>query len=284
MSEHESKIGVSYPTITITKSRIDKGLLAVPVSLLDKFPTQKQKITIYFDDEEVAVEKSFLPYNTSARESRIGGLSKWFAKNQIQDQDEIMIDFIDEKEGIYRLRKEKLFVNEIQEIEKSLLENLDTIEETDEIKENMRKYAKKTNLSEKEIYLNQYVRIKKLPIEKRTYKKTNVAQKKENVPFMMRKILQACYEGKCQLTDFTFIQRNGNPYFEIHHINENLGNHWENLLVVSPNIHAQFTYRDHTNFFDDHGWLIRVDFGDRIYEVNQQLNKLDRSFKKTIYE
>jgi len=63
-----------------------------------------------------------------------------------------------------------------------------------------------------------------------------------------------------------------------------LGNHWENLLVVSPNIHAQFTYRDHTNFFDDHGWLIRVDFGDRIYEVNQQLNKLDRSFKKTIYE
>ncbi len=124
--------------------------------------------------------------------------------------------------------------------------------------------------------------MKKLPIEKRTYKKTNVAQKEENVPFVMRKILQACYEGKCQLTDFTFIQRNGNPYFEIHHINENLGNHWE--IVVSPNIHAQFTYRDHTNFFDNQGRLIRVDFGDQVYEVNQKLNELDKSFKKTIYE
>ncbi len=94
MSEHESKIGISYETITITKSRIDKGLLAVPVSLLDRFPTQKQKITIYFDDEDASEQKSFLPYNTSAKECRIGGLSKWFAKNQIEDQDEIMVDFI----------------------------------------------------------------------------------------------------------------------------------------------------------------------------------------------
>lgn len=84
---------------------------------------------------------------------------------------------------------------------------------------------------------------------------------------------------------FCFTQRNGNPYFEIHHIDENRGNDWKNLLVVSPNIHAQFTFGNYQNYFDDEGWLRKVDFDGKIYEINQLLDKIKPlEFKKTIYE
>src|SRR5436190_19732577 len=70
-----SEIGFNYVTIKITRSRIDKGLLAIPVSLLDRFPKEKRKITIFFDSEEKSSMKSFVPYNSSSQECRIHGLS-----------------------------------------------------------------------------------------------------------------------------------------------------------------------------------------------------------------
>src|SRR5438105_3009214 len=108
MQQVQSEIGYNYVTIKITRSRIDKGLLAIPVSLLDKFPKEKRKITIFFDDEEQSSIKNFTPSNSSSQECRINGLASWFVKNKIQDQDEIVIQFLDEdeNEGIYRLIKE----------------------------------------------------------------------------------------------------------------------------------------------------------------------------------
>ena len=71
MQKVKSEIGYSYITIKITKSRIDKGLLAIPISLLDKFPKEKRKITIFFDDEENPSSKNFTPYISSSKECRI---------------------------------------------------------------------------------------------------------------------------------------------------------------------------------------------------------------------
>lgn len=98
MQKVKSEIGYSYITIKITRTRINKGLLAIPVSLLDKFPKEKRKITIFFDDEEKPSMKSFVPYNSRIKECRINGLVGWFVKNKIQDQDEIVIHFLDENE------------------------------------------------------------------------------------------------------------------------------------------------------------------------------------------
>ena len=117
----KSEIGYSYLTIKITRSRIHKGLLAIPVSLLDRFPKEKRKITIFFDDEEMPSMKSFSPYNSSSQECRINGLASWFVKNKIQDQDEIVIQFLDENEGIYRLIKENKFIEQIKELENKII-------------------------------------------------------------------------------------------------------------------------------------------------------------------
>src|SRR5262249_20303421 len=121
MQKVKSEIGYSYATVKITKSRINKGLLAIPVSLLDRFPKEKRKITIFFDDEEKPSMKGFVPYNSSSQECRINGLLNWFIKNKIQDQDEIVIQFLDENEGFYRIIKETKFIEQIKLLENKIV-------------------------------------------------------------------------------------------------------------------------------------------------------------------
>src|SRR5215467_5226640 len=117
MQKVQSEIGYNYITIKVTQSRINKGLLSIPVSLLDRFPKEKRKITVFFDDEEQPSMKSFVPYNSSSKECRINGLASWFGKNETEDQGEIVIQFLDENEAVYRILKENKFIEQIQLLE-----------------------------------------------------------------------------------------------------------------------------------------------------------------------
>ena len=117
----KNEIGYSYVTIKATSSRINKGLLAIPISLLDRFPKEKRKIAVFFDNEEKPSMKSFVPYSSSSKECRINGLSSWFIENKVQDQDEIVIQVLDENEGVYRLIKEEKFVEQIKTLENKIM-------------------------------------------------------------------------------------------------------------------------------------------------------------------
>src|SRR5437870_13549132 len=97
-------------------------------------------------------------------------------------------------------------------------------------------------------------------MKRRNYKKANIFQVKENVPLSLRKILELIYEGKCQASNFTFTQRNRKPYFEIHDIKPDSGNNIKNLLVVTPNIHARFTYANCEEDFNIEDWQRKVKF------------------------
>ena len=61
MDTQISEIGISYQTIKVTKGRIGKGLLAIPVSLIDKFPQDNIEISIYFDNETTPQKKAISP-------------------------------------------------------------------------------------------------------------------------------------------------------------------------------------------------------------------------------
>ncbi|PKL48888.1 MAG: hypothetical protein CVV39_03730 [Planctomycetes bacterium HGW-Planctomycetes-1] len=76
MYEVKNELGFNYVTVKVAKSRIDKGLLAIPVLLLDRFPQKQKKISIFFDDRAIPILKNFTPYKSSSRECRIGGLSR----------------------------------------------------------------------------------------------------------------------------------------------------------------------------------------------------------------
>ena len=77
--------------------------------------------------------------------------------------------------------------------------------------------------------------------------------------------------------------KTGLPYYEIHHIKSNLGNHLKNLLVVSPNIHAQFTYTIAEEFFDTDGWLRKVKLNNEEFSVFQIIDNTPVQFQKEIH-
>jgi hypothetical protein len=86
-----SQINYDYQTIRITKSRIDKGLLAIPISLSEFFPTTNRKVKLFLDEEDKSQLNNFSSYKSSTNESRIGGLKDWFDKNGIKDGEELVI-------------------------------------------------------------------------------------------------------------------------------------------------------------------------------------------------
>ena len=280
MQKVKNEIGYNYITIKITKSRINKGLLAIPVSLLDKFPKEKQKITIFFDDEEKPSVKSFTPYTSSSQECRISGLTNWFVKNKVQNQDEIVIQFLDKNERIYRIIKESNFIEQINILE----DKISKIRKETDLEEYFESLSLKVNKPKKEIAIVEFLKLNNEIMKRRNYKKSNIFQVKENVPLSLRKILELIYEGKCQVSNFTFIQRNGKPYFEIHHIKPDWGNHLKNLLVVSPNIHAMFTQANREEYFDNDGWLRKVKFNNEEFNVYHAIDNIkDKYFEKDVH-
>jgi len=277
MKTIKSKIPFNYKTIKTTQNRIDKGLLAIPVSLIDYFPKNKTKVYIAFGPSLKVSPKNFTPYTSSSRECRIGGMRKFYGDFQIKDGDELVVQILDDKK--YRLYTEKQFEESVKSMEEALDKSKDEIEAAYKLK----KISEVTNSDLRETVLNEYFRLSKDEFEKRKYNKPFIRIRKEGIPATIRKILTEIYDGKCQITQFGFLMRNGKPYFEIHHIRPDLGNHLKNLLVVCPNIHALFTYAHVEQYFDEEGWLRRVKFNNDEYKVSHIIDKMPKEFKKEIH-
>ncbi|MEK6765852.1 MAG: HNH endonuclease signature motif containing protein [Planctomycetota bacterium] len=277
MKTIESKLPFNYKTIKITQSRIDKGLLAIPVSLIDYFPKHKTKIYMAYGDNSKATAKNFTPYTSSSRECRIGGMKRLYERLQIKNDDELVIQILDKDR--YRIFTEKQFENKIIRIE----EELDKSEDEVEVGLKLEQISTIANFNFKQTLLSEFYRLSKKGFEKRKYNKPKLSKTKEGVPVSLRIILSEIYNGKCQISGFGFLMETGNPYFEIHHIKPDLGDHLKNLLVVSPNVHAQFTYAKLEELFDEEGWLRRVKFNNKEFVVNHIIDKIPKKFIKEIH-
>ena len=97
------------------------------------------------------------------------------------------------------------------------------------------------------------------------------AERHEGVPPGIRILLREMHDGKCQLCSFTFEKRNGEPYFEIHHLDPKVGHHPNNLLVVCPNCHAQFEHATVTDFRWTGNWLVGVAINGKRVSIRQPL-------------
>lgn len=271
-----SSVGYNYSAIKTTSGRVKKGLIAIPASLTESLPKQRGEIPVYLDDSSEATMLSFSPYQGTTRENRIGGLKKWFALHGLIGGEEIVLH-LDAQEKVYRLQTDVNYVANIQNLQKQI----DTAKNEGEVRKSLALLTQATNENSSE---NEFLRLSKEQESDRRYAGGNTTQKRESVPDSLRKILGDVYNGKCQLTGFTFLKENGAPYFEIHHIDENKGNFIKNLLVVSANIHRQFTYAKKEEFFED-GWLVFAKLADTDYSVNQFIKHLQyRKFIKTVYE
>ena len=163
------------------------------------------------------------------------------------------------------------------------LKNFESSFDEDAYYNSLNSISKITNISKNEILKNEFVKLSKEPIPIRKIHITNQVKSKETIPLSLRKILLTLYQGRCQVTDFTFLMRNDKPYFEIHHIDPFKGNHLKNLLVVCPNVHAQFTYARLKQVFDDKGWLRNVKFNNVSFPVHQIIDGLPDYFEKEVH-
>lgn len=274
----KSLLPYSYDTIKVTKSRLDKGLLAIPVTLIDKFPSKKSTIKVYLNYGNILFEKNFTPYDSSSRECRIGGMRQFFISNKVQPGDELVILFKDYQ--TYRILTEEKYVNKLNLLE----QNLESIKKDHLFYPSLKRIVTYTNESIDKIIYSEYFRLTQGKMKKRKHKIKRSSTSKENVPIFIRNILSELYKGKCQITGFGFNTKTGKPFFEIHHINSELGNHPKNLLVVSPNVHSQFTYARVKEYFDKDGWLRRVKFNDSPHFVYQMIDKIPKIYKKMVHQ
>ena len=276
MERSKTDIPHNYITIKVTKSRIDKGLLAIPVSLTYLFPEKRDEIYLVNEDgtEEV---KSFTPYKSSSRECRIGGMRGFYERYDIQKGDELVVQLLGNNR--YRIIPEKVFRGKVHEFEK----NAEETNDEKKVETLIQKFTEFVNTEPEILLKNEFLRLSRQRIAPRKVSPKKEREVRERVPPFVRKILLNLYHGKCQVSGFTFIMKNGQPYFEIHHIKPELGNHPKNLLVVSPNVHAQFTYAHVKHFFDSEGWLRKVKFNDDSYEVYQIIDKLPSGYMKEVH-
>lgn len=277
MQKTASKIPFNYNTIKVTQSRLNKGLLAVPVSLIDYFPKRKGKIYILHGTSDKISIKTFTPYISSSHECRIGGMRDFYEKSNLKDGDEIVVQILDTNK--YRILTEGQFEDLVRGIEREF----DESENEDVASSKLAKISKIVNTTPKETLWSEYFRLAKKEVEKRKEKIIKPREVKESAPPSIRKLLSGIYGGKCQITGFGFLMKNGKPYFEIHHVKPELGNSVKNILVVSPNVHAQFTYMFVEENFDNDGWLRHVKFNGKIFEVNQIIDKIPKKFEKKVH-
>jgi len=277
MKTLQSNIPFSYRTIKVTQSRIDKGLLAIPVSLIDALPNLKTKVYVVTAVGEKPAPKNFTPYSSSSRECRIGGMRDFYDKFRIKEGDEIVVQVLDEE--TLRIIPEKHFEDMIRRLE----DGLDSSRDEDEADSKLQEVSGLTGSDLKEVVLNEYFRLSTAQVNERKQGVERASTRKETIPAGIKRLLTKIYEGKCQLTGFTFVMKNGNRYFEVHHIRPDIGNHVKNLLVVSPNVHAQFTYATVKESFDREGWLRHVEFNEEDFVVHHIIDSVPTKFEKEIH-
>jgi hypothetical protein len=273
-----AEIPLNYTTVKTTLGRIAKGLLAIPVSLLDLFPKHNGFIYLV-DDNENKIKHRFTARDGSTRECRIGGMKQFYFDHKIQDGDELVLQKLDD--DTFRLLPEKKFNRQYQR-SLSLFENST---DDDAVQKTLEKVKKIANIDSATVLENEFIKLANIEgAPERKIKETTHTSRRQGVPPYLRKILLSVYEGKCQITQFFFLKKDGNPYFELHHIIPEWGNHIKNLLVVCPNIHAQFTYANAVPYFDkEDGWLRQVSFNGTFYNVFQKIDVLQKAFTKEVH-
>ena len=256
-------------TIRASASRLSKGLLAIPQKFNDWFPREKGQVQVVFDDEDKAKTLTFHPHDPTVKESRIFGLRRWFSKRNVREGDLILITLEDPDSRLYRIALDR-FVRERQE--QKARQRFWAAGTDSEAEQELSALSRLTRKRPRELAQGELLRI---ALESTRQPRPRVfpgaTERHEGVPSGIRILLRELHDGKCQLCSFTFEKRDGEPYFEIHHLDPEVGHHPSNLLVVCPNCHARFEHATVTDFRWAGGWLVGVTINGKRVSVRQPL-------------
>ncbi len=256
-------------TIRASASRLEKGFLAVPQKFRDWFPSAKGEIQVVFDDQEKAKGLTFHPNGPEVKENRIFGLGHWFSKRDVREGDLISITVEDRDRQLYRIALDRFI---LEREEQKARQTLDAARTDSEAEQGFSTLSRLTRKRPRGLAQEELLRIAQESARRpRPRVSPGTVERHEGVPSGIRVLLRELHEGKCQVCSFTFEKRNGEPYFEIHHLDPEVGHHPSNLLVVCPNCHAQFEHATVTNFKWAGNWLVGVMINGKRVAVRQPL-------------
>lgn len=270
-----SGVPFSYTTVVTTKSRIDKGLLAIPASLRSLFPQTSGHVFLISEDGQW-VRKTFTGPDSKSKECRIDGMTDFYSRHDVKSGDELVLQVYGE--GRYQILPETLYKEKIGALES----DLDEAPTEDEADAAIRNLAALTRTKTDDVIGSEFARLANREISRRKVRTRSEVRVREHIPASLRRILTDLYHGCCQVSGFSFLKTDGEPYYEVHHIDPLLGHHVRNVLVVSPNVHAQFTYAAVDQHFDESGWLRRVAFNGEDHSVFQIIDELP-DYKKQVH-
>jgi hypothetical protein len=232
-----------------------------------EFPDSKRSIQVIFDDEDKTETKLYQPYDLIVKECRIYGLGPWFHRRGVASGDVITVKVEDRQRGIYRIVLDRYVRDKQVKETRGRLHAAPTAEDA---AEQLRALAKISRKRTSAVAHDELLRIaRELPSQFRKRVSVPTSPRREGVPEGIRALLEVVHAGKCQLCSFTFPKRDGNPYFETHHLDPDRGHHPANLLVVCPNCHAQFEHAEVCDFEFTSGWLVAVRFAGKRRVVRQ---------------
>jgi len=256
-------------TIRASASRLDKGLLAVPQRFSGWFPRERGQIQIIFDDEEKIRALTFQPYDPTVKENRIFGLRPWFSNRDVREGDLISIILEDQEKKVYRIQLDR-YVQQRQE--QQTRERLYAAETDSEAERQLGTLSRITRRRPRRLAHEELSRIARESIRRpRPTVVPSATERYEGVSSGIRVLLRELHDGKCQLCSFTFEKRNGEPYFELHHLDPEVGHHPTNLLVVCANCHAQLEHASVTDFKWTASWLVGITINGSRITVRQPL-------------
>lgn len=256
-------------TIRASASRLEKGLLAIPQRFGDWFPSTKSEIQVLFDDEEKPKRLTFHPNGPEVKENRIFGVGHWFSKRGVREGDLISITLEDRDRHLYRIALDR-FIQEREE--QRTREKLDGARTDSEAERELSALSRLTRKRPRGLAQEELLRIAQESVRRpRPRIPPGAAERHEGAPSAIRVLLRELHDGKCQLCFFTFEKRNGEPYFEIHHLDPEIGHHPSNLLVLCPNCHAQFEHARVTDFKWVGNWLVGATINGKRVAVRQPL-------------
>jgi hypothetical protein len=262
-----SQINYSYATIRVRQSRIDKGFIPIPTSLVSWFPDRNTSIHVHLDDSPSSELKGYSASSGKTKECRIGGLRQWFLANGIKSGDEIVVQVIDKESHIYRLIPEKSFLATTLHLQNGFDSSTDEADARTELA----RLSAWTNTEPSAVILNEYRRLAdgSSDVTRPVRVRRSRSRSRQNAPASMRTLLGRIFDGHCQVCDFWFRKRNNEPYFEVHHLDPKKGHHPKNLVVVCGNCHNQFEHANTHTVFDEDWWLTTVFFNGICHSVHQ---------------
>jgi hypothetical protein len=256
-------------TIRVSASRLNKGLIAIPRQFKDLFPADKTRIQVAFDDEAKVRALTFHPYDALVKETRIFGLGNWFKSRGVREGDLISVVLENREQWLYRINLDR-YLEERQQTKAR--QQLQTAQSDLEAEQQLNTLSRLTKKRPREVAHQELLRIaQQSRRESRPSILPATSERHEGVPSGVRILLRELHDGKCQLCSFTFEKRNGEPFFEIHHLDPKIGHHPTNLLVVCPNCHAQFEHAIVTDLRLVGPWLVGVRINGKRFSVRQPL-------------